>query len=292
VKPRSNPHRLAASLALAACLAAAGSAAALAQATAAKKKVSNDADLPRFSYPVTSTASALLLADDATFDAFTRKVSADVESVLAGYDIQDNSTLRKFLGARLDLQMLAGDRQGAAASLATLRDLAEKPDAKAMSGLTSRAILQAWSESGATTGPAFQQAFSKSFAAEVNALPWTVVQDRIKGMKGSYQMLSTDFIVSGLKSNADRAALKSGTIDFDTAIGLIDDKEFQKKPAARAAADPRRAHSLHPGPQHPEARHLASARSHSHHRPEAHPRPHRHLGLRGRHVALSATALH
>ncbi|MDP9051921.1 MAG: S8 family serine peptidase [Acidobacteriota bacterium] len=228
MKLLSNFHRLAVSLALAACLVAAGSPAAWAQATVAKKKVSSDADLPRFSYPIPGTASALLLADDATFDAFTRKVSADVESVLAGYDIQDNATLRKFLGARLDLQMLANDGQGATATLATLRDLAEKPDAKAMSGLTSRAIVQAWSESGATAGPAFQQAFSKSFASEVNALPWTVVQDRIKGMKGSYQMLSTDFLVSALKAGADRAALKSGTIDFDTAVGLINDKEYQK----------------------------------------------------------------
>jgi len=223
---RAFSLRLPASFALAVFLAAASSPLAFAQA--AKKKVSSDADLPRFSYPVPSTASALLLADDATFDAFTRKLGADVESVLTGYDIDDKATLRKLLGAKLDVQMLTGDRQGAATTLATLRDLTEKPDARAMSGITTRAILQAWSETGTGSGPAYKHAFTKSFAAQVNLLPWTIVQDRVKGMKASYQIVSADLLISGLKENADRAAQKSGTVDFDTAIDLIGDREYLK----------------------------------------------------------------
>lgn len=197
-------------------------------AQAAKKKVTSDADLPRFSYPVTSTASGLLLADDATFDAFTRKVGADVDSVLSDYDIQDKATLRSLLGAKLNVQLLTGDRQGAATTLATLHDLTDKPDTKAMSGLTPRAILQAWSETDSASGPAFEQAFAKSFAAEVNALPWEIVQNRVKILKASYQTTSIDLLVSQLKADADRAALKSGTIDFGTAVWLLDDKEYQK----------------------------------------------------------------
>jgi hypothetical protein len=200
----------------------------LALAQAAKKKVSSDADLPRFSYPVTGTASGLLLADDATFDAFTRKLGADVDSVLTGYDIEDKATLRKLLGAKLDVQMLTGDRQGAPATLASLHDLQEKPDAKAISGLTTRAILQAWTQTGSASSPAYEQAFTKNFTAAINELPWTIVQDRIKGMKASYQIISTDFLISGLKENADRAAQKSGTIDLGTAMDLVDDREYQK----------------------------------------------------------------
>ncbi len=199
-----------------------------AQGTAAKKKVSSDADLPRFSYPVTGTASALLLSDDATFDTFTRKLGADVDSVLADYAIEDKATLRKLLGAKLEVQLLTGDPKGASATLAGLHDLQEKPDAKVMSGLTTRAILQAWAESGSDSGQAYEQAFAKDFAAAVNVLPWAIVQDRVKGMKGSYQVLSMDLLVSGLKANADAAALKSKTVDFDTAIELVDDRAFQR----------------------------------------------------------------
>src|SRR5258708_22053762 len=167
---------------------------AVAQATA-KKKVASDADLPRYSYPVTGTASDLLLSDDATFDPFTRKVGADVDATLANYEIEDKATLRKLLGAKLDVQMLSGDRQGALATLGELKDLQEKPDAKVMSGLLSRAILQAWSDAGTESGAAYEQAFAKHFAEAVNALPWTVVQDRVKSMKGSCQIMSLDFLV-------------------------------------------------------------------------------------------------
>ena len=196
--------------------------------TAAKKKVASDADLPRYSYPVTGTASDLLLSDDATFEPFTRKVGADVDSTLADYAIEDKATLRKLLGAKLDVQMLSGDRQGALATLDQFIEVQEKPEAKVTSGITTRAILQAWGEAGGASGAAFEQAFAKHFADAVSALPWTLVQDRVKSMKGSYQVASPGLLVSELKANADPAALKSKTVDFDAALELVDDRAYEK----------------------------------------------------------------
>src|SRR5271170_8268735 len=69
-----------------------------------KKKVSNQADLPRFTYPMTGSASDLLQADDATFNAFAAKVNADLGSIFRDYDIQDKATLRTLLSARLNIQ--------------------------------------------------------------------------------------------------------------------------------------------------------------------------------------------
>jgi hypothetical protein len=54
-----------------------------------KKVVHSQDDLPRFSYPIAGTATALVTSDDATFNAFAAKVGADVDCVLEGYDIQD-----------------------------------------------------------------------------------------------------------------------------------------------------------------------------------------------------------
>jgi len=92
----------------------------------AKKKVSSQADLPRFSYPVTGSASALVQADDATFNGFAAKVRADLDSVFRDYAIDDKSTLRTLLSAKLDLQELAGDYPGALETIvgtaATWRD--------------------------------------------------------------------------------------------------------------------------------------------------------------------------
>ena len=88
------------------------SAAALAQAE--KKPVHSAADLPRFTYAVTSAPSDLLQADAATFAAFATPVGADVDAVLAGYDIQDRATLRDLLSEKLDLELLSGTQDAAA----------------------------------------------------------------------------------------------------------------------------------------------------------------------------------
>jgi subtilisin family serine protease len=188
----------------------------------AKKAVHSDADLPRFSYPVTSSASDLLLSDDATFLPLAKQVGTDIDSVLAGYDIQDKSTLRSLLRTKADVQLLTGDATGTASTLDQLRDAEEKPDAKMTSGLTLRSILQAQKDSGATTGPAYEAAFQKAFAARINALPWAPIQDRVKGLKASYQILTPDLFVSQLKVHGDPEALKYKVIDFPTASDLVD----------------------------------------------------------------------
>jgi subtilisin family serine protease len=188
---------------------------------AAKKRVTNDADLPRFTYPMSQPASQLILADDATFKPFAQKVDADVESVLSDYDIEDKATLRMLLSARVDMQILNGDATGALKTIDAVRDLQEKPEARATSGLVSRALLQAALDAHATSGPAFDAAFQKHFAEAVNPLPWATVQDRIKGLKASFEILSPNYIVSDLRTDADTQVAKSQSLDFATALGLI-----------------------------------------------------------------------
>jgi hypothetical protein len=78
-----------------------------------KKVVRTEADLPRFTYPVPGTATELVTADDATFNAFAAKVRTDVDSVLNDYDIQDRAALRGLLNTRIYLELLAGDNKAA-----------------------------------------------------------------------------------------------------------------------------------------------------------------------------------
>lgn len=197
---------------------------AAAQGEGAKKKVASEADLPRFSYPVQGTASGLLLADDATFGTFAQKVGADVDSVLTGYEIADKATLRGLLATRANVQLLQGDDAGMLATLDKVRELQEKADAKSTSGLLARAVLTARRKAGATSGPAYDQAFATALTDELAPLQWATVQDRMKAMKGSYQLISSDLIVGNTKERVDSAVLKSGTIDFATAQGLVSDR--------------------------------------------------------------------
>ena len=94
-----------------------------------------------------------------------------MNSVLADYNISDKETLRELLGARLSAQLLQGEMKEALATSAQIRDLQDKPAAKLTSGLTTRVLVEAQEESGATSGPAFDEAFQKQFGAAINALP-------------------------------------------------------------------------------------------------------------------------
>jgi subtilisin family serine protease len=196
--------------------------------TAPKKIVTSEADLPRISYPVSSSASELLIADDATFGAFAAKVGADADSILATYDIEDKATLRRFLAIKANAQILAGNPAGALESIDRVRDLEEKPDAKLTSGLFERQLLTAWVETGSSSSPAFQAAFQKNFSAAMNALPWAATSEYLKEIKVEFEVVSPSTLVGDLKQSTDPQVLKSGTIDFRPAARLLDGRIILK----------------------------------------------------------------
>ena len=189
----------------------------------AKKTVTTAADLPGFSYKLSVPPSQLLVADDATFDAFADKVKADADSVLAGYDIQDKASLRAISSALLDVQLLEGDWKAASATIAQIAALEDKPEAKATAGLLPRAIVEAAQDAGTSSGPAFQQAFQKHFAQNVQAIPWSASGQALKGLKSGLGIVTPDLILNSVKGNTDPEAAKANEeIGFDGAVGLID----------------------------------------------------------------------
>jgi hypothetical protein len=204
--------------------------AAVAQATTApaKRVVTSATDLPRFSYPVSAPPSTLLMEDDEAFNAFTVRILHDVDSVLNDYDIQDKSTLRSLYMAKRDVQILTNDNDAALATIKVLRGLQEKPEAIATSGIVARAVMEARISTHSNSGEAFQRAFQANFQSAVNPLEWRVVQDTLKGMKGSYELRTPDLIVGSLKEELDPAALKSNTMDLEAAESLISDRAFVK----------------------------------------------------------------
>jgi len=189
--------------------------------SAPKKKVTSQADLPRFSYPVTGSASDLVQADDATFNAFASKVRADLDSVLREYDIADKSTMRTLLSTQLDLQELAGEFQPALQTVDALRAVEEKPAAKLLSGLFYRARVHAAIETNSTHGSAFEQAFAAHYREAVNALPWDVVQDSIKSYYAGSRIYTKAVAIGDVKTDVDPAVQKSGALDNAEAWHLI-----------------------------------------------------------------------
>lgn len=206
---------------------------------AGKKVVKTEADLPRFNYALSGTATELLQSDDATFGAFATKVQADVDSVLQNYDIEDHAAMRQLLGVRLDLQLLAGNNQGATDTIARLRDLEDKPDARLMTGLQARAMMEAQKATGQTSGTEYEQAYQKAYADEVKPLPWPVVANRIKEAKSSSEIMTLGLVLGLVQARVDPALAKSHQLSNDLAWGLIADRLILKRtiplmPATRA----------------------------------------------------------
>jgi hypothetical protein len=216
-----------------ACLA--GSAAAGAQnpaesektpAQSAKKKVSSAADLPLFSYPLSTPPSVLLTADDATFNAFARRVLHDIESILGEYDIADKSTLRQFYMTKLNVELLTGENQTALATCDALRALQDKPQGQAGSALLDRPLIQARLEANAASGPGFEKAFREKFLANLNRVEWKLIQDRVKSIRKSLEIATPDLVIGSEKESLDPAAAKSGSIDLAAAQSMIEDRTF------------------------------------------------------------------
>lgn len=186
-----------------------------------KKKVSSQADLPRFSYPVQGSASDLVQGDDATFNAFASKVRGDLESVFRDYDIDDKATLRTLLSAKLDLQELSGEYASALQTVEALRALEEKPAAKLTTGLFARARLHAAIDTNSTSGPDYEQAFARHYKQAVDPLPWDVVQDNIKASYAGSRVFTKAVAIGQIKTDLDPAVQKSGSLDNSEAWDLI-----------------------------------------------------------------------
>jgi hypothetical protein len=192
--------------------------------TSGKKVVKSDDDLPRFVYSVKGSASGLLEADDATFNGFSAKVRTDVNGILRGYQISDKASMRSLLRTELDLEMLGGEYQAALQTNDRLKSEQEKPSAKLTTGLIERAWLQSAIETKSTSGAAFEQAFLKRLADEVNTLPWDIVQDDIKQLYGGAKVYSPSMAIASVKTDLDPAVEKSGALDNHQAWDLIDNR--------------------------------------------------------------------
>jgi subtilisin family serine protease len=172
--------------------------------------------------------STFLLADDSTFNAFVANVLHDVESVLNNYDIEDKATLRALYGFKFDAEVLTGDNDDALKSLQKLKDLQEKPEAKATTGILGLPTLKARIASKASSGEAFAAAYKSEFQATLDSIDWRLAQDTVKGLKGSFELATPDMVVGGEKEALDPAAAKSNTVDLNAAETIIGDRAFLK----------------------------------------------------------------
>jgi subtilisin family serine protease len=187
----------------------------------AQKTVNSATDLPRFDFPLSQPASTFLTANEAEFLPFAIKVEATIDSVISGYTINDKETLRELVGAKLAAQLLRGEAGDALKSVDELRGLEEKPAAKLSSGLLTRAMAQANLDSGAWSGQAYDEAFQRHYHEAIDPLPWATVQENVKGVRTSLELLALSNLVSAAKNDLDPEVAKTGGVDLPGAEELL-----------------------------------------------------------------------
>lgn len=189
---------------------------------AGPKLVLSQADLPRLTYPVTGTVSNLLEEDDATFAPLLEKGVATIQSLLTDYSIKDHATLISVLAAKLATQELNGETAEALKTIATLRDLQQKPDLKLTTGLFDEAILKARQQTNATSGPEYEAAIELAYKEAVNVLPWDIVQDTIKSTRTISDLLTNSFVIGRAQEALQPEVDKSGALDREAFFRLLD----------------------------------------------------------------------
>ena len=188
---------------------------------ATPKEVLSESDLPRLTYPVKGTISSLLEADDATFAPLLQKAGADIQSLLTDYTIKDHATLISVLSAKLATQELNGETAAALETIASLRDLQQKPDLKLTVGLFDEAILKARQKTNANSGPEYESAIESAYKEAVSTLPWDIVQDTVKSERNVAGLLSNSFVIGRAQEDLQPEVDKSGALDREAFTRLL-----------------------------------------------------------------------
>ncbi|MBU8871009.1 MAG: S8 family serine peptidase [Gemmatimonadales bacterium] len=181
-----------------------------------KIKVTSLDELPIHTYPLQGTLTEML-NDPAAMTVLQAAFRKDLESDLATYQIDDSATLQGKYTSLFSLAMSEKRYDDALSMLDEILALEDKEASRLMTGLTSRSIITA---KAAGEGD-FSAAFRAELTAAVNALPWDVVQDRVKGAKGRAEFLSENLMLGIVQSQMEPAAAAAGELSADLANGLI-----------------------------------------------------------------------
>ncbi|MBK7189196.1 MAG: S8 family serine peptidase [bacterium] len=189
--------------------------------SSAKTPVQTLDDMPRHTYRVAGSVSAML-ADPAAFGAFCASVRTDIESDLATYEIGDKAARQRLLNTLLSLDLQQGRDADVAARVEAVRALEDKEATRLTTGLVALAWIDARRAAGndAST-PAFKAAFRAALDRELAALPADLVRDNIQSQKGRMEIMSPTVIAGMVQSQLDPIVAAAGEVSSDLAGQIV-----------------------------------------------------------------------
>jgi len=185
-----------------------------------KQRIDKQADLPRFSYAIAEPLENVV-RDNAIFARVMAPVRADMESVLAKYDIADKSSRRQYLNSLMQLDFLAGNYDAVLTRAEEVRALEDKPANKLLSGLRIRAMANAAKQAGGINNPAYFEAVAKAIRSELDAMPFDVVSNDVKRYKAAAETMGEGRVVGNVRDVLQATLNKSGTLSSDFSPDLI-----------------------------------------------------------------------
>lgn len=184
-----------------------------------KPTITSQDQLPRFSY-VFKGKVADVVTQEETYQQLAPKVRADLEKLLADYDIQDRATQQDIQSVLMVMDMHDGRYDAALQRIAAIRALEQKPAAKLTTGLLVEAYVAA-RRAASHDDAAFRATFAHAYAAKLDVLPWEVVGDVIQQVKGSAEIATEALVLGNLASQFQPGVDKTGTISGDVAHALV-----------------------------------------------------------------------
>lgn len=168
-------------------------------------------------YAVTGRIADLLRSEEA-FRPLAVQVRSNVEASLRG-KIDENAERRELLSTLMMLDLLEGKSEAARLRMDEIQALEPTPAAKAMSNLTTRAILDASRvpRESAAYGPAIRA----SIRGTLDALPFDLVQSQVRALKEKLDLPVHEVQLMGQLSAAlDPLIEKNGSLPAGVVHGL------------------------------------------------------------------------
>ena len=188
-----------------------------APAADARKVVKTADDLPRYTYKIEGKASAFI-DDEASIRRLASEIRRDLESTLVRYDIQDPTTLRRYLSTLQGIAMLDGRDDDALGFIDRIRDLESKEARKLMSGVMQRAII-----AGRRAAPGqAESAIAQELERQLRALPFEKIRETLMEQRSSMQLATPDLVRGQIKATLDPiVASTNGEISSEIAEQMV-----------------------------------------------------------------------
>lgn len=186
-----------------------------------KQRIDKEADLPRFSYNLAEPLEKIV-QDKVLFTKTSLKIRADMEGVLAKYEIADKASQRHYLQTLMMLDFLLGNYDQALEKSELARALEEKPADKLLSALRLRAMVAAVKQTGTINTPDYFKLVGQSIAKELAMYPYAVISNDIKSYKASAELIGEGQILGSVKDVLQKTVDKNGgNLSSDLAASLV-----------------------------------------------------------------------